>query len=277
MRRHPLSSFALVLALACSPTEPKQSADEASTAAPAEDPAVQLEAAAAAAFAGALTSVGLESHATGPRVLVGEHVLVVDVTTEHAEVHDGQFIHAAAFALSLDGRVMPAFTSGVIGVGRDAADASETALYEWLGQYGAPIAFAVAAREFPERKAMPTGNTGAAAFYIPLRVDGLLWFASPVGLRGGPSVAETLTSDPFVLHLSESIASLVPLDPGYHTLTVQVSVEGSELVDAGCRIDGVDAPELMRIVAALDWPPGDYMYKQFFVLPHGPDVSPAPE
>jgi hypothetical protein len=273
MRSHPLSPFALALTLACSPTEPKQSADEAATAAPVEDPAVQLESAAALAFAEALTTVGLKSHATGPRVSVGEHELVVDVEIEHAEVHDGKHILAAALSLSLDGRAMPAFTSGVIGVGRDAADARETALYEWLGQYGAPIAFAVAAREFPDRKTMPKGDTGAAAFYIPLRVDGLLWFSSPVGLRGGSSAAETLTSDPFVLHLAETIASLVPREPGYHTLTVQVSVEASGVVDAGCRIDGAASPELMAIVAALDWPPGDsgYMYKQFFVLPHGPD------
>lgn len=227
-----------------------------------------LEAAAVAVIAQALEGIGLEARVEGSEVRVGAHVVSLDATIENRRAEGGAVMFGVAFEPSFDGEAVPALVCGVIGIGEDADDAREDLIAEWGAQHGAPLAFAFAARELPDQLRPPVEGDDFAPFYAPVEMGGVQVFSSPAGLRWESSEDETLTSDAFAALVAEAIEPALPPGPGYHGMRVLVIVEGAKVDTEGCRVDGVDSPQLAEAVAGLDWPEGApaYMYKQYFVF-----------
>ena len=230
---------------------------------------------AAERLAEALSHVGLSPSVavSGPAasVSVGERTLGVEVEIEDARVHEGSYVLALRFLVSIDGELVEAFASGAVGVGEHAEQARETALLEWVGQYGAPIAFAFAAREFPEqvRDRPASEEQGMAAFFFRTTVEGARVYHGPVGLRGAARDVEAVTSNRFVLELARLVVASAGIREGrYRTVTVQMVVDGASAAEGECRVDGIEVAALCDELRHIAWPEAapSYMYQQFFVI-----------
>ncbi len=102
---------------------------------------------AARLLAEAFHAVGLKATRSQSTVSVANKTVSVGVKINNHAQQDGQHILAVEFNISLGGNPIPAFIAGSIGIDPTPDGARKTAVSEWMAQYGAPIAYAMASRE----------------------------------------------------------------------------------------------------------------------------------
>jgi hypothetical protein len=226
-----------------------------------------LAARAAASLARIFRAVGLAANEEGPVVVAASRRIGVAARVSNRGRREDEHFLAADFDISIDGRRIPTFGAGTVGLGDTRDDARKTAAAEWAIQYGAPIGFALAARlgaDSPPQKADPL-----RPFYAKVEIGGQTLFHGPPALRGKVDLASTM-SDEFV---SRVVAVVVPVlrqtapIAEHRSANVQVVVQDSTVASGECRVDGVVSPVLLQVVSKLPWPKAtqSYMFKMFFV------------
>jgi len=222
----------------------------------------------ASSLARTFRALGLDVTERGQAVLVaGKRVNVTARIDDKVKRDDRNFL-AAEFGILVDGKRIPALTTGAIGVDDTPEHARHTTATEWASEYGAPIGFALAT-QFGGR-AHPSATDSIAPLYLRLDVDGQVLFHGPPGLRGNAKSPGEASSDAFIRTIATSVVSVLRTTPAvseYRSATVLVVVAGTAVTGGECRIDGAVSPELLRAFSKVGWPEGSpsYMFKMFFV------------
>jgi hypothetical protein len=182
-------------------------------------------------------------------VKVPGHTIATTATIEQGEGRDETFVVGVSISVEVDGRAVPALTSGAVGVDSSRQAALTTALEEWSAQYGTPILEALARRQ-------PSLTAGGFDVY-----------AGPTGVRGAkPEHLADIHAALFAV-LTPELSRLVAT-PTLHALTVTLVKEPAGAVDGEFRVDGAVSETLKQIALKVTWPgaPDAYMLKQFYVL-----------
>jgi hypothetical protein len=254
------------------PEQPRESAatTQPATAAP-DDSAEQddgrwLAEEAASLMADAMRSVALEVKLKGASLAVADKRIAVKAKVNDRVQREGQHILAVEFSVSIDGRPVPAFHVGAIGIDPSPDGARQTAVSEWAGQYGAPIAFAISARLGATQP--PAEKEGMAAFYSKLEVAGEVFYHGPPGLRGTVKDTAAVSSPDLVGNIAKAVLASMAGNGQFRSATVMLVVEGARVTGGECRVNGEVSPALLAKLRAISWPEGDpkYMYKQFLVV-----------
>jgi hypothetical protein len=212
-------------------------------------------------LAAALKQRGVSVEAKGSSIEVGGRRLSVSTTTESVTERDGETIVGLAFAFSVGGKPAPALQTGSIGIDKTREAAVETAIQEWVFQYGLTTATAVLSSELTD---------GGVRSQSPLSVGDLVAFAGATGIRGeAPEAFRGSDSfhKAFITHANSLLAPLVA-DRGLHALTLTVVFKEGAPLQGECRLDGQVSAELLTSVRQYVWPKvtGTFMLKQHYVF-----------
>lgn len=190
------------------------------------------------------------------------HRLNVAIEFDGLVPQNGQQIAPVDLRLSLDGGEDDRFRVGVLGVGRDAKAAMQSAIAEWHLLAAAPLLAALGAPEGNRRRPQaPPHLLGWDFFPGRAAVRGSL----PDGLQESGSFQRSL-----LLALRDEVGTWTPAaGDSIRSLFLMVSTaEGALSVQAA--VDGLVSEALGEKLAALPWPNQNqaYFYKQLFVLRH---------
>jgi len=203
-------------------------------------------------------AAGVNSAQQGPRLMVADRR--IDVVVNNTIEQNSGHVLGAEFDVVVDGVRNVVFRSGVVGIADTPERARANAASAWAGQYGAPIAFALAlqmgAKEFP-----PAAK---------LEIDGQTLFHGPLFLRGNAKMEDV--SDDLERTIARVILPILRRAPNvgeFRSANVQVRVDGTKFTNGECRINGRLSPELLQALSTLAWPEGSpgYILKLFFVGP----------
>jgi len=214
----------------------------------------------------AFRSAGLEPSQDGNAISVAGKKILVEAGINNRAKKDGQHILAVEFHLNIDGAPAAPLTSGVVGIDANQEATRKTAIFEWAAQYGAPIAYAIAGQLGAGKP--PRSDAGVARLHESYSMAGLTVHTGPTGLRGRAKDPAVVSSEAY----SRKIAGLV--DPylrgaqPFRSATIQVVVQGTQVVDGECRVNGIVSAALLAALKKLTWPGAapSYMYKKFFVV-----------
>jgi hypothetical protein len=151
--------------------------------------------------------------------------------------------------------------TGSIGIDDTKEAAIETALREWVLQYGTAIARALIG---------PGTADASKGSATPLLVGDLVVFPGATGIRG-QSPVEFREHDSFnkrlVTHVSPLLESLIAGD-GLHAMTLTLVFKEGAPIDGECRLDGQVSAPLLASVQQYAWPKvtDTFMLKQYYVF-----------
>jgi hypothetical protein len=239
---------------------------------PGDADAIDLGSKAAATLAKMFRSLSLETTQVGAMVTVAGTQVSVETRINNRLQQANQHILAAEFDVSVGGIRSPELRAGVVGIGDSPDGARDSAIEEWVAQYGIPIGFAVAARL--GASGPPAREDETAKFYAMQVVDGQTLFHGLPGLRGAAKQPDTVVSDEFLRRVAEAVVASMRQRTSsgrYRSGTVQLVVHGSSVTGGECRIDGEISPDVLKALSSWTWPEGapSYMFKLFFVGPVG--------
>ncbi len=142
-------------------------------------------------------------------------------------------------------------TVGSVGVGRDEADATETAIQEW----GALVAPAVIG-------AVALGERASERYDL----DGYVAYPGATGFRGAAPPWASAEHERLLTALRRGLP--LPVSGRLRALTLTVMVESGQMPQGEVRFDGVVAPSLWPAAQVFDWPrsASGYIFKQFYLL-----------
>ncbi len=144
-----------------------------------------------------------------------------------------------------------AITVGSVGVGRDEADATETAIQEW----GALVAPAVIG-------AVALGDRASERYDL----DGYVAYPGATGFRGAQPAWGSAEHQRLLAGLRRALP--LPVAGRLRAITLTVMVESGQMPQGEVRFDGVIAPSLWPAAQVFDWPraASGYIFKQFYLL-----------
>lgn len=142
-------------------------------------------------------------------------------------------------------------TVGSVGVGRDEADATETAIQEW----GALVAPAVIG-------AVALGDRASERYDL----DGYVAYPGATGFRGAAPAWGSNEHERLLAALRRALP--LPVSGRLRALTLTVMIESGQMPQGEVRFDGVVAPSMWPAVQVFDWPraASGYIFKQFYIL-----------
>lgn len=142
-------------------------------------------------------------------------------------------------------------TVGSVGIGRDEAEATETAIQEW----GALVVPAVIG-------AVALGERASERY----SVDGYVAYPGATGFRGAEPAWGSAEHQLLLAGLRRALP--MPVSGRLRALTLTVMVESGQVPQGEVRFDGVVAPSLWPAVQLFDWPhaASGYIFKQFYIL-----------
>jgi len=142
-------------------------------------------------------------------------------------------------------------TVGSVGIGRDEAEATETAIQEW----GALVVPAVIG-------AVALGERASERY----AVDGYVAYPGATGFRGAEPAWGSAEHQQLLAVLRRALP--LPVSGRLRALTLTVMVESGQMPQGEIRFDGVVAPSLWPAVQLFDWPHAatGYIFKQFYLL-----------
>lgn len=216
----------------------------------------------------ALRASGVQITDQGTSILTANSQIEVKAHVNDSGEQGGQYVLAAEFEVLENGRSLDALHTGAVGIDASAEGALDTAIQEWGTQYGAPIGFAIASTLGAEGP--PKSGDNMADLYARIQVKDLTLFHGPVGFRGNPKNPGAAASDDFLRKVGDAVAPHLGAGAGtYRSAIIQLVVDGTQVTDGECRVDGKVSPELVSDLKKLAWPAGDpsYMFKLYFVVP----------
>lgn len=142
-------------------------------------------------------------------------------------------------------------TVGSVGVGRNEADATETAIQEW----GALVAPAVIG-------AVALGDRASERY----DVDGYVAYPGATGFRGAEPQWGSAEHERLLSALRRALP--LPVQGRLRAITLTVMVESGQMPQGEVRFDGAVAPALWPAAQVFDWPraASGYIFKQFYLL-----------
>ncbi len=142
-------------------------------------------------------------------------------------------------------------TVGSVGVGRDEADATETAIQEWSALVVPALLGAVA-----------LGDRASERYTI----DGYIAYPGATGFRGAQIAWGSAEHERLLAALRRALP--LPVPGRVRAITLTVMVESGQMPQGDVRFDGVVAPPLWAAVQLFDWPraASGYIFKQFYLL-----------
>jgi hypothetical protein len=189
-----------------------------------------------------VTRQGRTVTAAGHRIEVDAHV---DAKTRRGEQH----IIAVDFQIRIDGELVPALRSGVVGVDPTSEGARATAASEWAAQYGAPIGYAIA--RWLGVTTAPQLSDAVSHFYLYVRVNGELLHFGPPGFRGSLTDPEALSSPEFVQNIAALAVPRMGSRNHFRSATILLEFNGDTVVGGECRINGEISPALLGALKGL--------------------------
>lgn len=145
----------------------------------------------------------------------------------------------------------PGITVGSVGVGRNEADATETAIQEW----GALVVPALVG-------AVALGDRASERYLI----DGYIAYPGATGFRGAQPAWGSAEHERLLAALRRALPLPVP---GFlRAITLTVMVESGQMPQGEVRFDGAVAPALWPAAQVFEWPraASGYIFKQFYIL-----------
>jgi hypothetical protein len=192
-------------------------------------------------------SFGVSS--SGNSVKIAGHTISTTAAVEQGEKRDDKFAIGVRISIEVDGRAVPALTSGGVGIDSSREAALTTALDEWSAGYGTPIVEAIARRQ-------PALSAGGFDVY-----------AGPTGIRGTkPDHLGDIHAPLFAIVTPELSQLATPST--MHAMTLMLVRDRSGAVDGEFRVDGAVSERLKQLALKVTWPEASdsYMLKQFYVL-----------
>ena len=160
-------------------------------------------------------------------------------------------------AVDVDGRPVPALTSGTVGIDSTREGALRIGIEEWVAGVGVPMVNALTGK----------GET--------LRVGAFVAHPGPIGIRGPmpellDGLRETILRD-LVPDLSRLLSG-----SGLHALSFMVVWHPDGTIHGEFRIDGAISDPLKQLAQKVKWPKGQdtYILKQYYVLAAATDAGP---
>ncbi|MEL7025013.1 MAG: hypothetical protein AAGL69_14860 [Pseudomonadota bacterium] len=194
----------------------------------------------------------MSSKYSSDTVQVADQELSVNVVIEFLEKQDEdkRYHCGVRVELAVNGLARPELTVGGLGLGEDEADAVSTAIIEWVNLHGGAVvrwlARAEGRTDILETAAVYLGRTGFRDSSPSAWEDTALQTHRAVLTAVWP-------------HCSINTRSPIAID-------VIVSVHDTEAEHAIVRIDADPSPAAARAVAALSFPAGRYLLKQFYLV-----------
>lgn len=192
---------------------------------------------------------GLTTAVSGATVSLSTGEVTLRARVEARQKGDGRMVVSVAVESSIDGQ--PGVTVGSVGVGRNEAEAIETAVQEW----GALVAPAVLG-------AVVTDRSDSERYVV----DGYVAYPGATGFRGASPAWRAPEHQRLLTSLRRALP--VPVPGRLRALTLTVMVEAGQPPQGEVRFDGVVAPMLWSTVQMFEWPPAKtgYIFKQFYML-----------
>ncbi len=161
----------------------------------------------------------------------------------------GRMVVSVAVDTAIAGQA--GITVGSVGVGRDEADATETAIQEW----GALVAPAVIS-------AVALGERASERY----DVDGYTAYPGATGFRGAQPAWGADEHGRLLAALRRALP--LPVPGRLRAITLTVMVESGQMPQGEVRFDGAVAPALWPAAQVFDWPraASGYIFKQFYLL-----------
>jgi hypothetical protein len=184
-------------------------------------------------------------------VRVGAHSLSLQAEVEQVATRpDGRVLAGVKVACNVDGKPVEALMSGSVGIDSTRDAALVTAAEEWATQYGSPIVDALSAKP-------PTLVSGGYKVH-----------AGPTGIRGGKPEGLSEVNANFFRTVEPALATLIPSQPGLHSMTITAMRNADGSIDGEFRVDGKVSEQLKKLALQVMWPTstGSYMLKQYYVM-----------
>ena len=192
---------------------------------------------------------GLSPALSGPSVEFPTCTVALQARIEARQKAPGRMVVSVAVDTAIAAQTP--FTVGSVGVGRDEADATETAIQEW----GALVAPAVIG-------AVALGDRASERHDL----DGYVAYPGATGFRGAQPAWGSAEHQRLLAALRRALP--LPVAGRLRALTLTVMVESGQMPQGEVRFDGVVAPSLWPAVQVFDWPraASGYIFKQFYLL-----------
>jgi hypothetical protein len=193
----------------------------------------------------------------GTQIDVGAHV-------DKRVQQDGQQILAVEFRIAIDGRLVPAFRAGVIGIDPSAEGARGRAAEIWSASYGAPIGYAVA--RWLGAGGVPKAGEGVSNSYLRVEIGSETLYRGLVGMRGPTPDAAALSSEELVRSIAGRVLPLMGDRDRFRSATVKILLHGNTATDGECLVNGNISPALLAELQKIKWPKdnADILYTLFF-------------
>lgn len=207
----------------------------------------------AAALASLARASGLTVSVRGAAVAFPDGLITLRARVEARQAGQGRALAGVAVESAVDGQI--GFTVGSVGVGRDDADAVETAIQEWSQLVGQALIRAVVTRErSTERYA----------------VGGFFAYPGATGFRGATPPSWSGADHERLLG---ALRSSLPAAAStlMHALMLTVVVEPGQVPQGEARLNGAISASLWLAAQGFAWPSSrsGYIFKQFYILVPG--------
>lgn len=187
----------------------------------------------------------------GRVIEIGKHSVRIAPVSEQVLKADEKYISAAHFEIYLDGVRQDQLTSGSVGIGDSADEATTLAVEEWYFLSGLALLRSIA-------------DTASDHTHGGFRV-----YPGSMGVRGQPPKGfedgKVINSQKVLNAISDALPRA---DGKLHFVQVLVVVGPDSPISGDCRIDGKVSAKALSLLKDLRWPKtdGNYMYKQSYVL-----------
>jgi hypothetical protein len=179
----------------------------------------------------------------------------VDAFLEYEGSERGMWICAVRFDLLIDGRIVPKYTYGLVGIGGTRDEARALSVREWLIAFGVPFC----------QSTLKTGDG--------LPIAGLIAYPGFLGIRGErpeswPDSPMAGNGHSIILSALLRVQEVQQLSPPF-TLDLKIVISPNGGIESGeCRLNGRIENELLAALENLSWPAAQssYMVKQYYII-----------